>query len=131
MSIYDENWYTSLKKPPLNPPRWVFGVVWPILYILMTISLVLVWTNDKCKPYCYPVTFFLIQLAFNLMWTTVFFRWKKIILALIAIFIILGLTIKTYFEFSKINKTAGYLLIPYILWLSFASYLNTAIVIIN
>ena len=69
-------WYKTLKKAPWSPPNYIFGIVWPILYALMAISVALVWSNKKCYPYCSPVTFFLLQLAFNLIWTTIFFNWQ-------------------------------------------------------
>jgi len=131
MSVYGENWYSSLKKSPLSPPNSVFGKAWAILYLLLTISLVLVWTNPICKPYCTALNFFFIQLFFNLIWTTVFFRLKMTKVALLMILLIIGLTIKTYFDFSKINNVASYLLIPYLIWLCFATYLNAYIVIKN
>ena len=126
---YNKNWYQSLNKSKLSPPDWVFKIVWPVLYFLMFIALVLVWTDKKCYPFCKPLYFFLIQLFFNLIWTTLFFVYKKPLLALIDIIIILLFTIITYFQFKKINKTASYILIPYILWTIFALYLNLYIVL--
>jgi len=129
--MYNRTWYNSLRKAPLSPPDWVFGTVWPILYTLLTISLLLVWTDKKCVPYCKPLTFFFIQLAFNLSWTTVFFRYKKTKLSLFITILIIGFTLYTYTQFNPINKTASYLLIPYLLWLLFATYLNGYIVVNN
>ena len=129
--MYNRTWYNSLRKAPLSPPDWVFGTVWPILYTLLTISLLLVWTDKKCVPYCKPLTFFFIQLAFNLSWTTVFFRYKKTKLSLFITILIIVFTLYTYTQFNPINKTASYLLIPYLLWLLFATYLNGYIVVNN
>ena len=124
-------WYKNLNKSKLSPPGYVFGIVWPILYTMMAISLSLVWNSKKCFPYCSAMTYFFIQLAFNLVWTTLFFKLKKPKLALMDIIVILIFTIITFNEFIKINTTAAYLLVPYIIWLSFATYLNTYIVFNN
>jgi tryptophan-rich sensory protein len=125
------NWYKNLKKSKLNPPGYVFKWVWPTLYLLMAIALTMVWTNKKCFPYCSAVTFFCIQLAFNLIWTTLFFKQKKPFLALLDIGVILLFTLLTYEKFLKVSKFAAYLLIPYIVWISFAGYLNLYIVLNN
>ena len=124
-------WYQSLNKSSLNPPEWVFKFVWPILYTMMAISLYLVWNNKKCYPFCKPLYFFFLQLGFNLIWTTLFFVYKKPLLSLIDILIIIGLTIITIIQFLKINKLAVYLLLPYLGWLLFALYLNFWIVLKN
>ncbi len=118
-------WYVTLNKPSFSPPNWIFGPVWTILYILMGISLYLVWTKKKIPPV------FWIQLILNAAWSVIFFGLKNPTLALIeiaALWIVIVLTIKA---FSKINKLAGRLLIPYLLWVSFASILNLMIVLLN
>ena len=124
-------WYKKIKKSPLSPPNWVFGVVWPILYFLMFISLFIVWTNKKCYPYCSALNYFFIQLILNLSWTTIFFYYKRTLLALIDIILIICFTIITYIKFTKINKIAAYLLIPYLCWLFVAFSLNMYIVLFN
>ncbi len=126
--MYNKKWYDQLKKSYYTPPSIIFSIVWPILYILMTISFYIIYKDDKCQPYCSPLTYFLLQLILNLSWTTVFFKYKKIKIAFITIIIIIGLTFKTIKDFYKINKIAGYLLIPYIIWLTFALYLNYYII---
>ena len=130
-NIYTNNWYTSLKKSPINPPNWVFGTVWPILYLLMLISFFIVWKNKKCYPYCNILTYFIIQFILNLSWTTVFFKFKKIKQALILTIIIFSITLYVCIQFYKYNKIATYLLIPYLLWLCLAMYLNAYIIINN
>ena len=127
----DKKWYDNLKKSKYSPPDKVFGIVWPILYLLMIISFYLVISDKECYPYCNALNFFILQLILNLSWTTIFFKMKKIKLAFLAIITILILTVITFYKFYKINKFGSYLLIPYILWLSFASYLNLHIVINN
>ena len=124
-------WYKNLKKAPFTPPSYVFGIVWPILYTLMAISTYLVWTNEKCYPYCSAITFFLIQLFFNLIWTTLFFKLNMPKLALLDKALILGFTIFTFQKYLQINKIAAYILIPYIAWLCLAFILNAYIIIYN
>ena len=124
-------WYKNLNRAPWSPPSVVFGIVWPILYTLMTIALIMVWKDEKCYPYCTPLTFFLIQLIFNLCWTTIFFKLKLPKLALLDLIATLVFSIITYSQFSKINSLSGKLLIPYIVWLFLALSLNSYIVIMN
>lgn len=125
------NWYKSLNKAPWTPPSYVFGIVWPILYVLMGISFLLVWKNKKCFPYCSPLTYFLIQLGFNLIWTTLFFVMKKPLLALLDICLIIYFAMQTYNKFIKIDQLAAYLLVPYLLWLLLAFSMNFYIVLMN
>lgn len=120
----NNKWYLNIKKSKLTPPSFVFGIVWPILYFLLGLSFFLVWKNDKCFPFCIPLIFFLIQLFFNLIWTYLFFVKKKFLLALIDIFIMIIFTIITIKMFYKIDKVSSYLLIPYLVWISFAFYLT-------
>lgn len=123
-------WYEALNKPSLSPPSWVFGPVWTILYILMGISLYLVWVS-KNKLKQKGIKLFFAQLGFNALWSIIFFGMKNPLLALVDIILLwvaIFLTIKT---FSKINKLAGNLLVPYIIWVSFATYLNFMIFVLN
>ena len=124
-------WYNTLNRAPWSPPNYIFGIVWPILYVLMTFSFILVWKNKKCFPYCSALTTFLIQLAFNLSWTTIFFYYKMPKLALLDIVLIIYFSLMTYQSFIKVSKMAAYLLIPYICWLFLALSLNTYIVLFN
>ena len=124
-------WYKTLKKAPWSPPNFTFGIVWPILYTLMAISVDIVWSNKKCYPYCSPITFFIIQLAFNLIWTTIFFKWQMPKLAFLDMILIMIVTFYTYKQFLPISKTAAYLLIPYMLWLCVAFSLNLYIILNN
>ena len=129
--MYNKQWYKTLRRSPLSPPDYVFGIVWPILYTLMGFSLYLTVTNKKCVGICRPLPFFFIQLFFNLTWTTVFFKLRMKRTALALIFIILFFTILTYKELLSVSKLSAQLLIPYLLWLSFAGYLNLYIVLNN
>ena len=127
----NERWYKNLKKAPWTPKPSVFGAVWSILYIIMAIALYLVWTNKKCYPYCSAIKIFFIQLLLNLIWTTIFFRFKMPILALIDLVAIIVAAGYTYKEFIAIDKTAGNLLIPYLAWLWIAFTLNAYVVVMN
>ena len=126
-----KSWYKKLKKAPWTPPSHVFGIVWSILYTLLFISFFLVWNNKKCFPYCNALTFFLIQLVLNLSWTTVFFKFKMLRIALVSLTLIILFTLLTFKLFLKVNKIAAYLLIPYIAWLFIAASLNLYIVLFN
>ncbi len=127
----NERWYKNLKKAPWSPKPPVFGAVWSVLYIMMAIALYLVWTNKKCYPYCSAIKIFFIQLLLNLIWTTIFFRFKMPILALIDLVAIIVTAGYTYKEFIAIDKTAGNLLIPYLAWLWIAFTLNAYVVVMN
>lgn len=118
-------WYQTLNKPSFSPPNWIFGPVWTVLYILMGISLFLVWQKKKVP------TIFWVQLTLNAFWSIVFFGLRNPLLALVdiaALWIAIVLTIKA---FNKINKLAAQLLYPYLAWVSFATILNLAIVLLN
>ena len=131
MNSYDKIWYSKLNKSSLSPPNWVFSVVWPVLYTLLAISFIFTLKNKKCKGLCKPLIFFILQLILNLFWTTVFFKFKMIVTSLIIINAIILLTFFTYTSMIKISKKGAYLLLPYLLWLCFATYLNGYIVYNN
>ena len=99
--------------------------------MFMIISFIIVKKNEKCKNYCDPLKFFTIQLLFNLIWTTIFFKFKNIKLALLELILIIIFTFITIIQFYKISLTATLFLIPYFMWLCFALYLNLYIVINN
>mgnify|MGYP000849784837 CR=1 FL=1 len=123
------NWYNSLKKSSLTPPSYVFKIVWPILYTILTIAFIIIWLNKRCFPFCYPLVFFAIQMVFNLIWTTLFFVYNKPVWALIDVYLMIIFTIVSMIMFYKVNKVATYIMIPYLLWICFASYLNLYIVL--
>ncbi len=126
------NWYAGLAKPALNPPSWIFGPVWITLYILMGLSVFLVWRIGwKKKGVRKALGIFGIQLFLNSIWSIVFFGLQRPGWAFINI-IALWLTILWAMAvFYRISKPAMYLLLPYILWVSFALYLNLAIYTLN
>jgi translocator protein len=124
-------WYAFLIKPFFSPPNYLFAPVWILLYALMGISIYLILKNGFNSQNKKAVIFFSIQLILNTLWSIIFFGLKNPLLAFIEIiflWIFIALTIN---EFFKISKKAGYLLIPYILWVSFASILNLFIFLLN
>ncbi len=123
--------FEALNKPPLSPPGWLFPIVWTVLYILMGIASYLVCTSDKPARSKTALTVYGIQLAFNFLWSIIFFSVKAYFFAFIWIVILLILIIINAVLFYRIDKRAGYLLIPYILWVTFAGYLNFAIYLLN
>lgn len=121
-------WYITLQKPWFNPPNWVFGPVWITIYLLMGISLYIVWSKKAKGSYYY---IFGIQLALNTAWSFLFFSLKSPFLAFIEIILLWIAILATIIFFLKISKTAAYLLFPYILWVSFAAFLNYNIWMLN
>ena len=119
----DDLWYQALNKSSLNPPGYVFGIVWPILYLLMSISAFR--TFDETKD------LFLIQLLFNALWSWIFFAFQMPFVALLNIWLLIYLNIKINLKMFYQDKLSGILFIPYVLWLFFASYLNLFIVLNN
>lgn len=115
-----DNWYYSLNKAPLNPPGYIFGIVWPILYLLMALVGYLN-SNKIFKP-------FVIQLFLNGIWSWLFFAWHLPIIALIDI---LFLIIVNIYIFKELKRGSKLMHLPYLIWLSFATYLNAGIVILN
>lgn len=126
-------WYGGLAKPALNPPDWVFGPVWIVLYALMGIALWLIWsfkeTEDQKKTgyKTKAISLFIAQLTLNALWSPVFFGYHSIGNALVIIVLLWAAVVLTIFIFSKISKVAACLLLPYILWIGFAGYLNYSI----
>jgi tryptophan-rich sensory protein len=124
-------WYETLKKPSFTPPNWIFGPVWISLYAVMGISLFLVW-RDLSKPKVKTaLILFFVQLIFNILWSLAFFGLRSTLAGLIDIFLLwvaILLTIKNFFNVSKI---AGLLLLPYLLWVSFAVLLNFSLWLLN
>lgn len=121
--MYISNWYNSLIKSPLNPPASVFGPVWSILYTLMASSFIIYGKSGGLSNMT-GVAYFAIQLTLNILWPIVFFTLKNIPLSLLTIVGLLIYIILTIRQFFSVNKYSAYLLIPYLLWTGFATYLN-------
>lgn len=125
-------WYAALNKPSFNPPNWLFGPVWTILYLMMGISLFIIWKEDlKNKVVKSAFTVFMIQLFLNTIWSIVFFGMQSISGGLIIIVLLWIMILITILKFMKISRVAGILLIPYLLWVSFATFLNFSIFKLN
>ncbi len=121
-------WYVAVIKPSFNPPNWIFGPVWTTLYILMAISFWLIWKSDtESSIKNRAMTFFVIQLILNFFWSIIFFSLHQLGFALIEISLMWIFILFSIISFYPISKTASFLLIPYLLWVSFASVLNFAI----
>ncbi len=125
-------WYANLEKSSLTPPNFVFPMVWITLYFLMAIALHLVWKKgaDK-KGVKLALTLFGIQLALNTLWTVFFFGLRDPFLALADIIVLALLILWTTILFYRHNKNAAYLMLPYLAWVSFATYLNYAFIVLN
>ena len=124
--------YRAMNQPPLSPPGWVFPVVWTILYLLMGYASYLVWTSDASQNEKRgALILYGAQLAANFIWPLLFFNAQMYLAALIWLVVLWILIFLTIRAFSKINERAGDLLIPYILWVTFAAYLNLGIYLLN
>ena len=124
-------WYSGLNKPSFNPPDWIFGPVWFTLYLLMGISFYIIWNKSGDSDIKIPVIIFILQLFFNFIWSVIFFGFKMPGLAFIDILILDVLILVCIFLFYPVSNSASYLLIPYLLWVSFAALLNYKIWILN
>ncbi|MDN5327892.1 MAG: translocator protein [Candidatus Woesearchaeota archaeon] len=125
------SWYTTLNKPSFNPPNWLFAPAWTILFILIGISFYLVWKENFGNKDKLVIGIYSIQLFLNLMWSFLFFGLKNPFLALIEIIVLWFVILANIIIFYRIKREAGLLLIPYILWVSFATVLNYFIFILN
>lgn len=123
-SGYNNRWFLALNRPDIVPPGWVFGVAWTILYIMLGIALAMILHARGAKGRPMALGLFASQLLLNLAWTPVFFAGHMVTAALILIIVILFLAIATTFAFAQIRKAAAWLLVPYLVWLSFASILT-------
>ena len=122
--------YKALRQPPLAPPGWVFPVVWTILFVLMGVGAAMVClsgSSSKKKP----IAIYGLQLTVNFFWTILFFLLEARLFAFFWLLLLLGLAVWMAISFGRVNKTAGLLQIPYILWLLFAGYLNLAVYLLN
>jgi len=124
--------FNMLNKPSFSPPAWLFPVVWTILYILMGIASYLVVNSGESEQKIKKaITVYAIQLVFNFFWSIIFFNLEQYLLAFFWLLALLFLVVYTAVLFYNISKTAGYLMIPYIIWLILAGILNFAIFVLN
>ncbi|MGB6219794.1 TspO/MBR family protein [Haloferula sp.] len=128
----DRSWYQALNRPPGTPPGWVFGPVWTVLYALMGAAFALVWHQAAGTPHrAAAIRLFVIQMLLNLSWTPVFFGAQQILPALLIIISLWVLILLTIRRFLKVDATAAKLLIPYLIWVSYATYLNAGFLALN
>jgi len=124
-------WYAGLNKPSFNPPNWIFGPVWTTLYLLMGISFYLIWKLPSSKSRTQAIFVFFIQFILNFCWSILFFSMHQIGWAFVEIIAMWILILLTILQFRKHSIPAAVLLIPYLLWVSFASLLNWSIWLLN
>lgn len=130
-SGYGNPWFDALRKPFLMPPGWAFGVVWPILYALLGISLALVLAEPASSRRTAALVLFFFQLVLNFAWSPIFFAGQDIGLAKVVIFLMAAVAAAAAGQFLRIYKPAGLLLVPYLVWLVFAATLNSMIELLN
>ena len=126
---FKEPWFSLLIKPTFNPPDWIFAPVWTILYLMMTIAIWNFWhskNRDMNTVYIY-----FIHLIFNTTWSIVFFVFHKMVLALIVLALLICIIIILLFRFRRANMLSFYMMIPYLLWCSFAIILNLNLIVLN
>ena len=125
-------WYESLTKPSFIPPNWVFAPAWTTLFLLMGISAYLIWIKGaKNREVKTALIIFDIQLGLNILWSVLFFGLQSPLYAFVEIIVLWFLILLTILKFYPISKKAAYLLIPYLLWVSFAAILNFSVMILN
>ncbi|MCK9379136.1 MAG: tryptophan-rich sensory protein [Candidatus Moranbacteria bacterium] len=125
-------WYQTLSVPPLNPPSWVFAPVWTVLYIMMGIAFYLVWRKKETgRDIFWSVWIFFVQLFFNILWSLLFFGMENPMLALWGVGMLWITIFLNVIAFARVEKKSAWLMLPYLVWVSFAAYLNYAIFILN
>lgn len=117
------NWYIYLVKPPFTPPNWLFGPVWLSLYFMMGIALYINWTK-KTEQARYNVKLFFFHLFLNFIWTPIFFGARNLFLSLVVIIFLWSIIVLMIDEFWKSSKVSALLLFPYLLWVTYAAFLN-------
>jgi translocator protein len=122
--VSTDGWYAGLVKPSWSPPSWLFGPVWTVLYVLMAVSAWLIWRSEGWRLQKLPLSLFLVQLALNALWTPLFFGLHNSGLAFAEIVLLWIALTGTFLLFCRVQRLAGALLFPYLLWVSFAAALN-------
>lgn len=126
-----KGWYANINRPSFSPPNWLFAPVWTTLFVMMGVSVSIIWLSEKNAQRTTALKIFFLQLILNTLWSIIFFGMENPMLAFFEIVILWFAILFTILKFRKINKLAAILLVPYILWVSFASVLNLAIALIN
>lgn len=125
-----DTWYASLRKPVFNPPNWVFGPVWSLLYFLMAVSLYNILVSDYLQK-ARVIRIFIVQLVLNVLWSFIFFKWHLLTLAAFEIIVLLYFVIYYTVVSKELSKTASICFIPYLVWVTFASVLTISILALN
>ncbi len=125
--VSTDGWYQGLQKPSWNPPSWVFGPAWTLLYIMMAVAAWMVWREGGWKTQKRALTLFLVQWLLNALWTPLFFGLHWPGLAFAEIVLLWVAIVLTLVAFWRVKKTAGLLFVPYLAWVSFAAVLNFTI----
>jgi len=128
--MFNSSWYLNLIKPSFSPPNWLFAPVWTVLYVLIFASLA-IYINSENTDKKWGYIFFVIQMLLNIIWSPVFFGLQSLSFGLIVIILLDTFVILTIIKFFQVSKIAGILLIPYLLWIIFATYLNVGYLILN
>jgi tryptophan-rich sensory protein len=126
-----EGWYEGVPKPSWTLPEWVFGPVWTALYATMAVAASIVWLSRNRDDVCCPLIAFGVQLALNLMWSVCFFGLKSSLLGFLDVCLLWVLVAVTTAEFFLVSRTAGWLMVPYCLWVTFAAAVNGAILLLG
>lgn len=127
MELYN----TIVIQPPLSPPGWVFPIVWGILYALMGISAARIYLSPASRQRSLGLNLFVVQLAVNFFWSPIFFNLRAFGFAFLWLLLLLGLVLWMIFTFRKVDPLAAKLQIPYLIWLTFAAYLNLGVWYLN
>ncbi len=125
------DWYDKLVKPMGTPPSEIFGVIWPILYLMMAVSLFLFWRNSSGKDRVAGIVVFVLQLILNFAWSPVFFGMMNPTLALVVVVLLWLVLVVNIWYFARYSQVAAWLLVPYLIWVTYATYLNAGIVVLN
>jgi len=126
---FKEPWYSELTKSNFNPPDWIFAPVWTTLYLMMTLAIWFFWHSKNREMNTIYIYF--IHIVFNTTWSVVFFGFHNIFLALVNLIILVLLIVILILRFRLVNKVSSYLMIPYLLWSSFALFLNYRLLVLN
>jgi benzodiazapine receptor len=124
-------WYATLNRPSFSPPNWLFGPVWTTLYLILGISLFLIWKQNPTEDRNIAIILFLVQIFLNFAWSFLFFYFKLVGIALVEIVLLWITIIIMIVQFYKVLPLAAYINIPYLLWVSFATVLNAAYYMLN
>ena len=126
---FKEPWYSELTKSNFNPPDWIFAPVWTTLYLMMTLAIWFFWHSKNREMNTIYIYF--IHIVFNTTWSVVFFGFHNIFLAFVNLIILILLIVILILRFRRVNKVSSYLMIPYLLWSSFALFLNYRLLVLN